>query len=56
MFDCVCVQVKVKLEGSDDGTTIDVVTVGEKEALEVMATTLNYVEKGKVRVKGIFEN
>jgi len=30
---------------------IDITTVGDKEALEVFATSLNYVEKGKIRVK-----
>jgi hypothetical protein len=34
----------------------NIVAVGNKEELERMATTLNYGEKGMVRVQGIFES
>lgn len=49
--------VTVSLETPDDTEEVtNIVAVGNKEELERMATTLNYGEKGMVRVQGIFES
>jgi len=46
---------EVKLEIADDERTVDLVIAAGKEELERFARTMDYCEKGMVRVKGIFE-
>ena len=47
--------VKVKMETSDDEQTTTILIEGGKEDLERFAKTMNYVERGKVFVKGLFD-
>ena len=46
---------KIKMETSDDDQITNVIAEGGKEDLERFSKTLNLPEKGKVYVKGIFE-
>jgi hypothetical protein len=48
-------EVRVKMVASDDERTADVVVEGDADEIERMAKELGFVEKGKVRVKGILE-
>ncbi|CAG9467307.1 unnamed protein product [Pedinophyceae sp. YPF-701] len=48
-------QVKVKMVTADDEMTTDIIVEGDKEELERFAFELGFVEKGKVRVKGVLE-
>ena len=48
-------QVKVKMVTSDDDSTTDIILQGDKEEIERFSKEMGYVEKGKIRVKGILE-
>lgn len=48
-------EVRVKMVAADDDATADVVVEGDADEIERMAKELGFVEKGKVRVKGILE-
>lgn len=43
------------METSDDEQTTTILIEGGKEDLERFAKTMNYVERGKVFVKGLFD-
>lgn len=49
-------EVKVKIETSDDDQLISIIAQGGKDDLERFSRALNFVEKGKIYVKGIFES
>ena len=49
-------EITIKIETSDDEQTTSIITKGGKEDLERFAMKLNLSEKGKVYIKGIFEN
>lgn len=49
-------EVKVKMVTADDETVTDIVCEGDEEELDRLSKELNLSEKGKVKVKGIFEN
>eukprot|EP01038_Epipyxis_sp_PR26KG_P010556 gene10556-14182_t len=48
-------QVQVKMETADDEQTTAIVAYGSKEELERFSKRLNFAEKGKVYVKGLFD-
>jgi len=47
--------VKMRMECSDDAALIDLIVEGDKEELERMERELRLMQKGKVYVKGLFE-
>ena len=47
--------VKMRMECSDDSSLIDLIVEGDKEELERMERELQLMQKGKVYVKGLFE-
>jgi hypothetical protein len=47
--------VKVKMETSDDEQTTSIMCEGGKEDLERFSKTMNYVERGKVFIKGLID-
>ena len=47
--------VKVKIETSDDEQVTTITVMGGKDDLERFSKTLNFPERGKVYIKGIFE-
>ncbi len=49
-------EVKVKIEISDDEQITTVIAQGDKEDLERFSKSLSLPERGKIYVKGIFEN
>jgi hypothetical protein len=49
-------EARVKITASDDDATVDITVEADKEEIERFAAELKYIEKGMVRVKGIFEN
>jgi len=48
-------EVRVKMVAADDEATADVVVEGDADEIERLARELGFVEKGKVRVKGLLE-
>ncbi|GAB4821324.1 hypothetical protein N2152v2_008370 [Parachlorella kessleri] len=48
-------EVKVKMVTSDDGLITDITLEGDEEELDRFSKEMNLMEKGKVRVKGLFE-
>eukprot|EP01039_Chlorochromonas_danica_P007485 gene7487-8276_t len=48
--------VTVKMETSDDDQTTSLIATGEREELDRLAVALKLAERGKVYVKGIFED
>lgn len=48
-------EVQVKMETSEDEQTTTIVAQGDKEDLERFSKALNLPERGKVYVKGLFE-
>jgi hypothetical protein len=48
-------EVSIKMEASDDEQITSVIAQGDKEDLERFSKALNFVERGKVYIKGIFD-
>ena len=48
-------QARVKLAASDDETLVDITIEADSEEIERFVQEMKFVEKGKVRVKGILE-
>ena len=48
-------EVQVKMETSDDEQTTSIIVQGDKEDLERFSKALNLLERGKVYVKGLFD-
>ncbi|CAM9698428.1 unnamed protein product, partial [Sphacelaria rigidula] len=46
---------KVRLETSDDDSLTELYITGAEEELDRLSKTMGYMEKGKIRVKGILE-
>eukprot|EP00466_Bigelowiella_natans_P017755 jgi/Bigna1/90071/estExt_fgenesh1_pg.C_610101 len=47
---------RIKMETNEDGTVTDVYVEGDIEEIERMQTELGLTQKGKVKVKGLFED
>lgn len=48
-------EIQVKMETSDDEQTTSIIVQGDKEDLERFSKALNLLERGKVYVKGLFD-
>jgi hypothetical protein len=48
-------EIRVKMVAADDDATADVTVEGDADEIERLSKELGFVEKGKVRVKGILE-
>ena len=48
-------EIKVKMVSSDDEQTTDIIIEGDIEEINRLSSELKLVEKGMVRVKGLFE-
>ena len=55
-LNCNTSEVKVKLEMNDGETQAEMLVQGVKEDLERMARMMDLQERGKVRIRGIFED
>jgi hypothetical protein len=48
--------ISIKMETSDDEQEISIIAQGDKEDLDRFSKALNITERGKIYVRGVFEN